>query len=55
MEGVGKNDISQVYRGDYISEIAKLRGMYWMNDENMRVKTAMYAGMTSEKGISYGE
>lgn len=53
MSGVGKADMWQQFRWDYMSEIMKLRGKYWMNDEKIARKDGTAASMISEKGISY--
>lgn len=55
MQWVGKADMWQQFRGDYMAEIMKLRGKYWMNDENISWKDGTAMGMISEKGISYKE
>lgn len=55
MQWVGKAELAQMYRGDYMAEIMKLRAKYWLNDENIAWKDGTHTSMVSEKGIGYNE
>ena len=55
MQWVGKAELAQTYRGDYMSEVMKLRAKYWLDDENIAWKDGTASSMVSEKGIGYRE
>lgn len=55
MQWVGKAELAQTYRGDYMSEVMKLRAKYWLNDENTARKDATAMSTVWEKGIGYSE
>lgn len=55
MQWVGKSELAQTYRADYMAEIMKLRAKYRLNDENIAWKDGTYTGMVSEKWIGYNE
>lgn len=55
MQWVGKADLAQTYRADYMGEIMKLRAKYWLTDENTARKDATAKSIVWEKGIGYSE
>ena len=55
MQWVGKAELAQTYRGDYMSEVMKLRAKYWLDDENIAWKDGTAMSTVWEKGIGYSE